>query len=119
MNSNTPFADPLWLTRGFLPYYTESHRRLQEDVRKYVDTHVTPFCEEWESKGAVPQEVRPVLDIDFFAPEAGLLIDLTLTMHHLPGSTKACSARVCSSLGLSFGTGPPPWPTLARRHSRT
>lgn len=63
MNSKTPFADPLWLTRGLSPYYTDSHRRLQEDVRKYVDTHVTPFCEEWESKGVVPQEVRPVLNI--------------------------------------------------------
>ena len=57
MHSNTPFADPLWLTRGLSPYYTDSHRRLQAEVRTYVDTHITPHCDEWEAKGAVPQEV--------------------------------------------------------------
>ena len=57
MHSKTPFADPLWLTRGLSPYYSDSHRRLQEEVRKYVDEHITPFCEEWESEGVVPQEV--------------------------------------------------------------
>jgi hypothetical protein len=56
--STTPFADPLWLNRGFSPYYTDSHRRLQKEVREYVDTYIAPFCEEWEKTGVVPQEVR-------------------------------------------------------------
>ncbi|KAM0426423.1 hypothetical protein ACHAPT_008470 [Fusarium lateritium] len=53
-----PFADPLWLTRGESPYYGESHRRLQKEVRAYVDEHISPFCDEWERKGAVPQEAQ-------------------------------------------------------------
>jgi hypothetical protein len=58
-----PFADPLWLTRGESPYYGESHRRLQKEVRAYVDEHIAPFCDEWERKGAVPQEVfHPLLN---------------------------------------------------------
>ncbi|KAJ5406015.1 hypothetical protein N7465_007299 [Penicillium sp. CMV-2018d] len=56
--STTPFADPLWLNRSFSPYYTDSHRRLQKEVRKYVDTYIAPFCEEWEKEGVVPQEVH-------------------------------------------------------------
>ncbi|GIC84206.1 acyl-CoA dehydrogenase family protein [Aspergillus udagawae] len=56
--SNTPFADPLWLNRIYSPYYTASHRRLQREVREYVDTHIAPFCEEWEQQGSVPIEVQ-------------------------------------------------------------
>ncbi|RHZ58386.1 acyl-CoA dehydrogenase family protein [Aspergillus thermomutatus] len=56
--SNTPFADPLWLNRTYSPYYTPSHRRLQREVREYVDTHISPFCEEWEQQGSVPIEVK-------------------------------------------------------------
>lgn len=55
--SKTPFADPLWLNRYYSPYYNESHRRLQREVREYVDTHIAPFCEEWEKQGFVPPEV--------------------------------------------------------------
>lgn len=56
--STTPFADPLWLNRSFSPYYTDSHRRLQKEAREYVDTYISPFCEDWEKQGVVPQEVR-------------------------------------------------------------
>lgn len=55
--SYTPFADPVWLNRGYSPYYTDSHRRLQKQTRKYVDDEISPFCEEWEKQGFVPAEV--------------------------------------------------------------
>ncbi|KAH7072477.1 acyl-CoA dehydrogenase/oxidase [Paraphoma chrysanthemicola] len=51
------YSDPLYLTRGASPYYQESHYRLQREVREYVDKHITPFCEEWETNGHVPAEV--------------------------------------------------------------
>ncbi|OKO99496.1 Glutaryl-CoA dehydrogenase [Penicillium subrubescens] len=56
--STVPFADPLWLNRYYSPYYNDSHRRLQKEVREYVDTYITPFCEEWEKQGFVPPEVQ-------------------------------------------------------------
>ncbi|OJJ94675.1 hypothetical protein ASPACDRAFT_37519 [Aspergillus aculeatus ATCC 16872] len=58
--AGTPFADPLWLTRSLTnsPYYTPSHHHLQREVRDYVDTHIAPFCEEWEARGFVPPEVQ-------------------------------------------------------------
>jgi hypothetical protein len=55
--SNVPFADPLWLNRKHSPYYKDSHRKLQKEVRQYVDEHISPFCEEWEKQGFVPPEV--------------------------------------------------------------
>lgn len=56
--SKIPFGDPLWLNRSYSPYYTDSHRRLQKEVRSYVDTYISPFCDEWEKQGFVPLEVR-------------------------------------------------------------
>ena len=55
--SQTPFADPLWYTRRDSPYYNESHNRLRDAVRKYVDEHISPFCEEWEKNEMIPPEV--------------------------------------------------------------
>lgn len=55
--SNVPFADPLWLNRKHSPYYKDSHRKLQKEVRQYVDEQISPFCEEWEKQGFVPPEV--------------------------------------------------------------
>lgn len=56
--SKAPFGDPLWLSRhiGSLSY-TDSHRRLQQEARTYVDTHISPFCEQWELQGSVPLDV--------------------------------------------------------------
>jgi len=53
----SPFADPLWHSRQSSPYYNDSHRKLQKEARKYVDTHIAPFCEQWEKDGKVPTEV--------------------------------------------------------------
>jgi hypothetical protein len=55
--SLAPFADPLWHSRPFGAYYNNSHRKLQKEAREYVDTYLTPFCDEWEKQGAVPPEV--------------------------------------------------------------
>ncbi|OAL53605.1 acyl-CoA dehydrogenase NM domain-like protein [Pyrenochaeta sp. DS3sAY3a] len=51
------YSDPLYLTRSASPYYKDSHIRLQKEVREYVDKHITPFCEEWETSGQIPAEV--------------------------------------------------------------
>lgn len=56
-SASIPFSEPLWYSRGISPYYKESHHRLRAEAREYVDTHLSPFCEEWEREGAVPAEV--------------------------------------------------------------
>ncbi|KAK3621074.1 hypothetical protein LTR56_023000 [Elasticomyces elasticus] len=55
-STGVPFAEPLWHSRGASPYYSDSHRRLQKEVRQYVDTKILPFSEQWEREGSVPAE---------------------------------------------------------------
>lgn len=57
MASLAPYADPPYLTRGISPYYSESHLRLQREVRQYINDKIIPNCEEWERNGCVPAEV--------------------------------------------------------------
>ncbi|KAF5006104.1 hypothetical protein FDECE_7504 [Fusarium decemcellulare] len=56
VQSTAPFSDPLWYSRGHSLYYNESHIRLRNEVRQYIQTHITPHCEEWEKNGLVPPE---------------------------------------------------------------
>jgi Acyl-CoA dehydrogenase, N-terminal domain len=56
--STSPFAEPLWYSRGGSPYYKDSHRKLRAVVRKYVDEELRPYAEEWEDIGKVPDNVR-------------------------------------------------------------
>ena len=41
------FGDPLWYQGWHTPYYNESHVKLRQFVRSWVDEHITPFCHEW------------------------------------------------------------------------
>lgn len=57
-SSITPlYSDPLYLTRSASPYYKDSHLQLQHELREYVSNHISPFCEEWESRGRIPDTV--------------------------------------------------------------
>ena len=56
-STRVPFADPLWISRTISPYHNDSHRKLQKEVREYVDTNLRPYAEEWERQGSVPVEV--------------------------------------------------------------
>lgn len=50
--SRVPYAEPSWLSDTFkIPYYNESHHRLREEMRKFVDTKLTPEAQEREVSG--------------------------------------------------------------------
>jgi len=50
--SSVPYAEPLWLRPQFKsPYFKESHRALQKEMRKFVDEHITPEAQEKEKNG--------------------------------------------------------------------
>jgi alkylation response protein AidB-like acyl-CoA dehydrogenase len=50
--SPVPYAEPLWLRPQFKsPYFKESHRKFQKEVRKFIDEHVTPEAQEKEKSG--------------------------------------------------------------------
>lgn len=50
--SSVPYAEPLWLRPQFKsPYFNDSHRALQREIRKFIDEHVTPEAQEKEKSG--------------------------------------------------------------------
>lgn len=61
-STRVPFADPLWISRTISPYHNDSHRKLQKEVREYVDNNLRPYAEEWERQGSVPVEVNDRLN---------------------------------------------------------
>ena len=47
-----PYAEPMWLTPQFSsPYFTDSHKRLQKEMRLFVDKYVYPEAQEAEHEG--------------------------------------------------------------------
>lgn len=50
--SRVPYAEPAWLVPQFSsPYYKDSHRTLQRNMRQFVDTVITPEAREREITG--------------------------------------------------------------------
>jgi alkylation response protein AidB-like acyl-CoA dehydrogenase len=57
--SPVPYAEPLWLRPQFKsPYFKETHRKFQKEVRKFIDKEVRPVAQECEKSGKyIPQEL--------------------------------------------------------------
>jgi len=57
--SQVPYGEPLWLSPQYKsPYYTETHRTLRREVRKFVDMYVIPEAREKEKDGTyISQEL--------------------------------------------------------------
>jgi hypothetical protein len=57
--SAVPYAEPTWLSKGFhSPYFTDSHKRFQKAVRKFIQEVVFPEAIKCEEKGTrISQEV--------------------------------------------------------------
>ena len=53
-----PWAEPSWYSSLASPYYNESHKRLRNTLRSYIDENVKPYMLEWEEKGEAPIEER-------------------------------------------------------------
>lgn len=50
--SRVPYGEPQWLVPEFKnPYYDESHHRLREDMRKFVDTKIYPEAQANDATG--------------------------------------------------------------------
>ncbi|KAK6218416.1 acyl-CoA dehydrogenase [Colletotrichum tabaci] len=54
--NRAPFAEPSWYNALASPYYKESHRRVRDHVRRYVDEHIAPNIQEWEENEHVPDD---------------------------------------------------------------
>jgi alkylation response protein AidB-like acyl-CoA dehydrogenase len=51
------YGDPNWYQGWNSTYYNDSHRRFRAELRKFVDTEITPFCHEWDEKKQFPRQL--------------------------------------------------------------
>ncbi|KAF2091086.1 acyl-CoA dehydrogenase NM domain-like protein [Saccharata proteae CBS 121410] len=54
--SLAPWAEPAWHNTLSSPYYNDSHRRLRDYVRGYIDVNILPYALDWEERGEAPRE---------------------------------------------------------------
>ncbi|KAI6905764.1 acyl-CoA dehydrogenase, partial [Hortaea werneckii] len=120
----SPWSEPAWCHGIPSPYYNDSHRRLRDAIRAYVDERILPYSLDWEAKGEAPREEAMRWAQSGFAfadvpPEyrpkdlpgpAGIPID-KLDVFHLLVSTDETSrveGGVTSSLSGASVIGIPP-----------
>lgn len=53
-----PYSEPAWFNSLASPYYNESHKKLRNALRSYIDENIKPYMLEWEEKGEAPAEER-------------------------------------------------------------
>ncbi|KAF8273260.1 acyl-CoA dehydrogenase NM domain-like protein [Lactarius quietus] len=81
--SKVPYAEPTWLVEGYhSPYYKESHRKLQQAVRKFHDEVIYPDAQAREEDGK-----RPSLEVIQKMTELNLHAMRTGPGKHLKGLT--------------------------------
>ncbi|KAF9046909.1 peroxisomal acyl-CoA-dehydrogenase [Hymenopellis radicata] len=55
--SKVPYGEPTWLTAGyFSPYFSDNHRKFQQEIRKFTDEWITPDAEAREADGKRPSQ---------------------------------------------------------------
>lgn len=54
----SPWAEPSWYSSLASPYYNDSHKRLRNALRTYVDQKIKPYMLEWEENGGAPREAQ-------------------------------------------------------------
>lgn len=55
----TPFSDPILPQLDIQnPYYTQKHYELRKFVRRYVESELLPYAQDWDEAGEVPEAVR-------------------------------------------------------------
>lgn len=54
--STGPWSEPAWSLGIASPYYNDSHRKLRDALRNYIDEHILPYHLDWEEKGEAPRD---------------------------------------------------------------
>jgi len=53
-----PWSEPSWCNSLASPYYNDSHKKLRNALRTYIDTNIKPSMLEWEEAGEAPTSER-------------------------------------------------------------
>ena len=51
-----PWSEPPWSHGIPSPYYNESHRKLRDALRAYVNENILPYSLDWEAQGEAPRD---------------------------------------------------------------
>lgn len=51
-----PWSEPPWSHGIASPYYNESHKRLRDALRAYINENVLPYSLDWAAKGEAPRD---------------------------------------------------------------
>ncbi|KAK3624763.1 hypothetical protein LTR56_020816 [Elasticomyces elasticus] len=122
--SLAPWSEPAWSHGIPSPYYNDSHRKLRNALRAYVDEHILPYSLDWEAKGEAPRSEalrwaksgfcfadvpHPYRSQDVVGP-AGIPVDELDVFHTLISTdeTSRVEGGVMTSLGGASVIGMPP-----------
>lgn len=50
-----PWSEPPWSHGIASPYYNDSHRKLRDALRAYINENILPYSLDWEAKGEAPR----------------------------------------------------------------
>ncbi|KAI7901507.1 acyl-CoA dehydrogenase/oxidase [Cokeromyces recurvatus] len=79
-----PYGDPSWYQNWNSPYYNESHIKVRNAVREWVDKEVIPFCHEWSENKEIPKSVlKSAAKVGLLAAVSGAATDPKMA-HLLP-----------------------------------
>lgn len=92
-NVPIPFEEPPWLLGQPSPFYNDSHRKWQKDIRAWLYDNLVAHGLEWENAGKVPTEVFSTFSkANMLIPNlpAPLPVDIlkSLGIHELLGGLK-------------------------------
>lgn len=51
-----PWSEPAWSLGIASPYYNDSHRKLRDALRTYINERILPYHLDWEEKGEAPRD---------------------------------------------------------------
>ncbi|KAF2718387.1 acyl-CoA dehydrogenase-like protein [Polychaeton citri CBS 116435] len=54
--ASAPWSEPSWSQGIPSPYYNDSHRKLRNALREYVDENLRPYQHDWIASGEAPRE---------------------------------------------------------------
>lgn len=52
-----PFGDPMWYQDWYSPYYNDSHRKVRQAVRDFVERDIMPYTFEWDEAKELPRDI--------------------------------------------------------------
>ncbi|KAI8986413.1 acyl-CoA dehydrogenase/oxidase [Pilobolus umbonatus] len=88
-----PYGDPSWYQDWNSPHYNESHIKLRQIVRTWIDEEVMPFCHEWSETREIPKSVlKRAAELGLLAAVSGAGTNPEMEKYMpygLPGGMKA------------------------------